>query len=414
MNKLPLLQNSGLNSSSNKAKQMQEQTKPSKEEGILNGISGYVKDINEMERASPEPESNSEIEETDFTSRDEQEEEEQEWSNNQNLNPEAKQIMQELGLMVQMGLQREEMLTARLNLLENELSQSMGMLSMSGGVNRNTVTNTNELEGVTGLGAGANTDTTTTEASIGAENGANPNIDAGTTVMNADANTAMRRTNCNRNVSNSNVNDRSSNDWSANGNSNNNPSRVNLPLIAPPISSPAVHPQTTTTPPQELSIGGDSHFLDGNPANNMCSAVATFFEAVTKSIGSSSSSSSSSSSALGPTVAAKAPNRIRKIDAQTAASHWTRALRIVSESPEVSHFMRTDQMGASGFLQMTARLLQVADLRIANASKDVSAGLLTMEQSTEIYHCPCGTPPDLIQSEVPTGATLNSLLQLVF
>jgi hypothetical protein len=29
--------------------------------------------------------------------------------------------MQKLGLMVQMGLQREEMLTARLNLLENDL-----------------------------------------------------------------------------------------------------------------------------------------------------------------------------------------------------------------------------------------------------------------------------------------------------
>jgi hypothetical protein len=71
-------------------------------------------------------------------------------------------------------------------------------------------------------------------------------------------------------------------------------------------------------------------------------------------------------------------------------------------------------MGALGFLKMTARLLQVADRRIANASKDISAGLLIMEQSTEIYHCPCGTTPGLIQSEVPTGATLNSLLQLVF
>jgi hypothetical protein len=38
--------------------------------------SGYVKDINETECASPELESNSEIEETDFSSRDEQEEEE--------------------------------------------------------------------------------------------------------------------------------------------------------------------------------------------------------------------------------------------------------------------------------------------------------------------------------------------------
>jgi hypothetical protein len=120
--------------------------------------------------------------------------------------------MQELGLMVQMGLQREEMLTARLNLLENELSQRMSMLNMSGGATRNTVTNVNEVEGVTELEAGANIDTTITEVNIGAGNGASPSTDAGATVTNADASTVTRRTNCNCNVSNSNVNDRSSSD----------------------------------------------------------------------------------------------------------------------------------------------------------------------------------------------------------
>jgi hypothetical protein len=76
MNKLPLLQSLGLNSSFNRAKQTQEQMTPSKEEGASNGISGYVKYINDIERASPEPESNSEMEETDFSRKDEQEEEE--------------------------------------------------------------------------------------------------------------------------------------------------------------------------------------------------------------------------------------------------------------------------------------------------------------------------------------------------
>jgi hypothetical protein len=125
----------------------------------------------------------------------------------------------------------------------------MSMLSMSGGANRNTITNVNEVEGVTGLEAGANTDTTTTEVDIAAGNGASPSTDAGATVTNADASTVTRKTNYNCNVSNSNVNDRSSNDWSADGNSNNILNRENPLLIAPPISNLAVYPHTATTPP---------------------------------------------------------------------------------------------------------------------------------------------------------------------
>ena len=44
----------------------------------------------------------------------------------------------------------------------------------------------------------------------------------------------------------------------------------------------------------------------------------------------------------------------------------------------------------------------------------MGTSLLAMEQSTEVYHCLGGTPPTLIPSVIPEGATVNSLLQLIF